>query len=109
MTEDTDAVEDDGFLPCGNPKCDRYSLTVAEFKLLCGSDWSPQFDAKIGWAARKRCIKIYGKAPTPQRHRIACRNKVPAYPCGVLEEAYRELRHGGVALGNSRKKRAAKG
>jgi hypothetical protein len=82
---------------CGNPKCDRYSMTVAEFKLLCGAQWGSGFDAKLGWAAKKLCLQIHGKVPPKQRHRIAARNKVPAYPCGVLEQAYRQLRTDGSA------------
>jgi len=80
---------------CGNPECNRYSMTVAEFKLLCGEQWDSAFDARFGWAAKKLCQQIHGKVPAKQRSRIAGRNKVPAYPCGVLEQAYRELRSAG--------------
>jgi hypothetical protein len=82
---------------CGNPECDRYSMTVAEFKLLCAEQWGSGFDAKLGLAAKKLCLQIHGKVPPKQRYRIAGRNKVPAYPCGVLEQAYRQLRTAGTA------------
>ena len=84
-------------MACGDPKCDRYSMTIAEFKLLCGEQWTSDLDAKLGWAAKKLCIQLHGKVPPKQRHRIAGRNKVPAYPCGVLEQAYRQLRAAGSA------------
>ena len=74
-------------------------MSVAEFKLLCGEQWGSGFDAKLGWAAKKLCIQIHGKAPPKRRYRIAGRNKVPAYPCGVLELAYRQLRAAGLARG----------
>jgi hypothetical protein len=84
---------------CGDSKCGRYSMTLAEFRRLRGEVWGPGFNSRLGKAATKLCRELYGKVPPARRYRIAGRNKVPAYPCGVIEQAYRNLRAAGVPLG----------
>jgi len=49
-------------MTCGDPKCDRYSMTVAEFKLLRGEQWGWGFDAQLGWAAKKLCLQLFEEA-----------------------------------------------
>lgn len=76
---------------CGDPKCNTHSMSVAEFKLLCGQDWPLGFDVKLGKAAKKLFKQVYEKDPEIIRCKIA-QNRVPTYPCGIIEYAYRELR-----------------
>jgi hypothetical protein len=66
-------------------------MTIAEFKILCGQHWGSAFDVKLGKLAKKLHRQIYKKDPAVIRCKIA-RNRVPAYPCGIIEQAYRELR-----------------
>lgn len=77
---------------CGDVECRRYDMTVAEFKILCGDKWPGGFDGKLGLAAKALCQKVHGSIPPLQRYRSARRNKVRAYPCGIIEQAYRLLR-----------------
>jgi hypothetical protein len=48
----------------------------------------------LGLLASKFYIELYGKKPRKVRSRTApeWRNKVCKYPCGILEQAYRELK-----------------
>lgn len=78
--------------PCTNVKCKRHTITVAEFKVLCGEEWPSGFDARLGIAAKKLCLTVHGELLIAQRQRTGRRNKTVAYPCGVLEEAYRTLK-----------------
>jgi hypothetical protein len=78
---------------CGQRKCRAYHLTVSEFERLGGVLWTQSFRSRLGLLAKKRYIELYGKEP----RKIRCpsypqyRNKVGEYPCGILENAYREL------------------
>lgn len=77
--------------PCGNVKCRRYPMTLREFGRLSGEEWDQPFRAKLGKAAAKLYREIYKKEPSKRRASMAWRNKVGRYPCGILEQAYRQL------------------
>jgi hypothetical protein len=81
-------------VPCGHPKCRAYQLTVSEFEALGGEPWVQGFRVRLGLQAKKLFIELYGKPPKKVRSstRPAYRNKVGQYPCGILEQAYRELK-----------------
>jgi hypothetical protein len=66
-------------------------MTLREFGRLAGAKWTPSFRSKLGKAASKLFREIYGKEPPQKRARRDWRNKVGKYPCGILEQAYRQL------------------
>jgi hypothetical protein len=77
---------------CGQSLCRAYHLTVREFERLGGVRWKQSFRIRLGRLANKLYSEIYGKPAKKVRSRTAWRNKVGKYPCGILEQAYRELR-----------------
>jgi hypothetical protein len=77
--------------PCGEVLCRRHTLTLREFGRLGGEKWGPSFSSKLGKAASKLYREIYGKEPPTGRSDRDWRNKVAKYPCGILEQAYRQL------------------
>src|ERR1700730_1443076 len=88
--------------PCGQPICRAFRLTVGEFELLGGERWTQGFRVRLGLLARKLHVELYGKPPNRVRTQIrpgwqgraarSWRNKVCKYPCGILEEACRQLK-----------------
>jgi hypothetical protein len=79
-------------LPCGGDvNCRRHSMSLAEFKILCGEEGDPNFNSTVGKAATKLYKQTYGKAPSVSRCKIAG-NVVTSYPCGIIECAYKQLR-----------------
>ena len=66
-------------------------MTLREFGRLSGEEWDQPFRAKLGKAAAKLYREIYKKEPSKRRASMAWRNKVGRYPCGILEQAYRQL------------------
>ena len=83
---------------CGNVKCKRYPMVIREYRLLRGEIWDASFSAKLGKAASKLYREIYGKSPNWRRSKLAHRNVVTSFPCGIIEQAYRQLREQGVPL-----------
>lgn len=83
---------------CADVRCARYSMSLAEFRKLRGETWDDGFNSRIGKLASKLCRDLYGKVPPARRQAIAGRNKVPSYPCGIIEQAYRQLVAQGVPL-----------
>jgi hypothetical protein len=77
--------------PCGEVLCRRHTMTLREFGRLGGENWGPSFRSKLGKAASKLYREIYGKEPPTGRSDRDWRNKVAKYPCGILEQAYRQL------------------
>src|SRR5262245_28032061 len=84
--------------PCGSFRCARYEMTQLEFRRLRGELWDQSFISSLGKAASKFYREIYGKKPKLKYSRIAKRNHVHRYPCGILEQAYRQLKDQGVPL-----------
>jgi hypothetical protein len=84
--------------PCGNTRCVRYEMTQMEFRNLRGELWDASFISKFGKRAVKLYKGIYSKAPRLRRSRTAKRNHVNLFPCGILEQAYEQLRAEGVPL-----------
>src|SRR5215469_13088392 len=82
---------------CWN-KCKRYRMVIREYRLLRGETWDASFSSKLGKAASKLFREIYGKSPNQRRSKRAHRNFVTSYPCGIIEQAYRQLREQGVPL-----------
>jgi hypothetical protein len=66
-------------------------MTLREFGRLGGARWDMSFRSKLGKTASKLYREIYGKDPPQQRAGRDWRNKVAKYPCGILEQAYRQL------------------
>jgi len=83
---------------CGQPTCRAYHLTVSEFERLGGERWSQSLRVRLGLRAQKLYRELYSKKARKVRSstRPNWRNKVGKYPCGLLEQAYRELRGQGV-------------
>jgi hypothetical protein len=69
-------------------------MTVSEFERLGGEPWTQSFRIRLGVLANKLYDELYGKKPRKVRSstKPAWRNKVCKYPCGILEQAYRELK-----------------
>jgi hypothetical protein len=80
--------------PCGDPKCRAYRLTVKEFEQLGGEQWTQSFRIRVGLRARELFVKLYRRKPDRVRSSPKARHKntVGNYPCGILEQAYRELK-----------------
>jgi hypothetical protein len=77
---------------CGKVKCRSYQMPVREFCRLTGEELDHSFHIKLGLVAGKLYREIYGKDPPKRRFSMAYRNKICSYPCGILEQAYRQLR-----------------
>src|SRR6516162_1281895 len=78
--------------------CRRYPMVVREFRQLRGEIWDASFSAKLGKAASKLYREMYGESPNRRRFKRAHRNFVTTFPCGIIEQAYRQLREQGVPL-----------
>ncbi len=80
---------------CGLTKCRAYHLTIGEFHKLGGEQWSQAFLVRLGIRARRLYLELYAKPPKQVRQsriRPDWRNKVGKYPCGILEQALRDLK-----------------
>ncbi|ACL62233.1 hypothetical protein [Methylobacterium nodulans] len=73
--------------------CRVMRLTTQQFMKLGGEKWDRSFLIRVGKRARLLHEEILGRAPKKVRPSIkgAHRNKVGVYPCGVLEQAYRQV------------------
>jgi hypothetical protein len=62
----------------------------------------------VGLLAHKLYVELYGKEPKKVRSstKPAWRNKVGKYPCGILEQAYRELMGKAAESGETHNTRA---
>ena len=80
--------------PCGHPKCRAYRLTVKEFERLGGEQWTQSFRVRVGLRAQRLYVELYRKQPEKVRSSPKARykNTVGEYPCGILEQAYRQLK-----------------
>jgi hypothetical protein len=67
---------------------------VSEFEGLGGEAWTQSFRVRLGLLANKLYAELYGQKPTKVRSstRPQWRNLVGKYPCGILEQAYKELK-----------------
>lgn len=74
--------------------CRVMHLTTQQFMKLGGEKWDRGFTIRVGLRAAKIHEEVLGKAPKKVRSSTkgAYRNKVGSYPCGVLEQAYRQVR-----------------
>jgi hypothetical protein len=73
-------------------------MTQLEFRRLRGEFWDQSFISSLGKTATKIYRSIYQENPKLRRSRVAKRNHVHVYPCGVLEQAYQLLREQAVPL-----------
>ena len=76
---------------CLDAYCRRYHMTVREFIRLGGYEAGASFATRLGLRCAKIYKAIYNKPPKKKRRETAWRNKVCVFPCGVIEQAYREL------------------
>jgi hypothetical protein len=67
-------------------------MSQLEFRRLRGEYWDSSFTSSFGILATKLYRELYKKAPKKRYSRRANRNSVNLYPCGILEQAYRQLR-----------------
>jgi hypothetical protein len=81
-------------IACGGRTCRAYLLTVSEFERLGGEAWTQSFRVRLGLLANKRYAELYGNKPKKVRSSTnpEWRNMVGQYPCGILEQAYKELK-----------------
>lgn len=73
-------------------------MTQLEFRRLRGELWDQSFISSLGKTASKLYREMYKKKPKLKYSRMAQRNHVHKYPCGILEQAYRQLKEQGVPL-----------
>jgi hypothetical protein len=73
-------------------------MVVREFRLLRGEIWDFSFSSRLGKAASKLYREIYGKSPNRRWSKPAHRNFVTRFPCGIIEQAYRQLIEQGFPL-----------
>ena len=73
-------------------------MVVREFRQLRGEIWDASFSARLGKAASKLYREIYGESPNRRRSKRAHRNFVTRFPCGIIEQAYRQLIEQGFPL-----------
>jgi hypothetical protein len=71
-------------------------MTVREFVQLGGYEADASFATRLGLRCAKIYQAIYNKPPTKKRRGEAWRNKVCVFPCGVIEQAYRQLTEEGA-------------
>jgi hypothetical protein len=64
--------------------------------VLGGERWAQSFRVRLGRLAAKLYTEIYAKPAKKGRSKTAWWNKVGKYPCGILEQAYRELKGNAV-------------
>jgi hypothetical protein len=91
-------------MTCGHLHCRAYRLTISEFERLGGEAWTQSFRIRLGLLANKLYVQIYGKKPKKVRAstKPEWRNKVGKYPCGILEQACRELKAQDTAPADSK-------
>ena len=85
-------------MPRCDVTCSRYPMVVREFRQLRGEIWDASFSARLGKAASKLYREIYGESPNRRRSKRAHRNVVTRFPCGIIEQAYRQLIEQGFPL-----------
>src|SRR5437867_1980588 len=81
--------------PCSQ-YCRAYQLTLREFERLGGKRWEQSFRVRLGVRANKLYLETYGETANKVRPsaKSGWGNKVGKYPCGILEQAYREVTRG---------------
>jgi hypothetical protein len=67
---------------------------VSEFQRLGGEEWTQSFRVRLGLLANKLYAEVYGQKPPKVRAstKPEWRNLVGKYPCGILEQAYKEMK-----------------
>jgi hypothetical protein len=73
-------------------------MTQLEFRKLRGELWDQSFISTLGKAAAQLHREIYKRDPKVKRSRSKKRAPVLKYPCGVLEQAYKQVVERGVPL-----------
>jgi hypothetical protein len=90
---------------CGQLYCRVHHLTVKEFERLGGETWSQSFRIRLGRRAKEIYSQAYRKEPKKVRSlpfRPNYKSKVNQFPCGIIEQAYRELIAEGAQAGADR-------
>lgn len=74
--------------------CRVMLLTVQQFMKLGGEKWGHSFLIRVGKRAKALHEEILGKSPKRVRSSTkgGHRNTVGKYPCGILEQAYRQVK-----------------
>jgi len=83
-------------------------MSQLEFRRLRGELWDMGFISRFGKLAGKLYREIYKKHPDIKRRPLPGQKRWPVhrYPCGILEQAYRQLREQGVPLVKPKSARA---
>jgi hypothetical protein len=75
---------------CGQLYCRMRPVTVKEFERLGGERWSQSFRIRLGQRAKEIFLQVYQKEPKKVRSH-PYKSMVNQFPCGIMEQAYREL------------------
>lgn len=83
---------------CLNVRCAAHVMTMLQFRRLRGEHWDASFNKLMTLRAKQLHDEVYKQAPKKKYSRRAHRNSVNFYPCGILEQVYRQLMAEGVPL-----------
>lgn len=86
---------------CGQLYCRMRPVTVKEFERLGGETWSQSFRIRLGQRAKESFLQVYQKEPKKVRS-FPFKSIVNQFPCGIIEQAYRELIAEGAQAGAER-------
>jgi hypothetical protein len=79
--------------PCGDVGCRASRLTIYQFEQVGAERWTQSFRSRLGKRATGLHVQVYGKKPRRVRAHPH-RNPLRLYPCGILVQAYGELKNG---------------
>jgi len=78
---------------CRDPHCGHGLIPLREFRAKRSEDWSSSFSAKLGKLAAKLYRQRYAADAVSVKLRVG--NPVHLFPCGIIEQAYLQLRSQG--------------
>ena len=81
---------------CGNANCVHGAIMLRDYRSMLGEQWDHSFTNNLSITARSLYRMKYGTRP-PRAKRDKGQS-VSCYPCGIIEEAYLDLRARGLPL-----------
>lgn len=74
-------------------RCRVMRLTTKQFMSLGGEEWPHSMRTAVGKEAQRLYVDIFGSAPKQVRssRKSGHRGRVGLFPCGILEQAYRNV------------------
>jgi hypothetical protein len=98
--------------PCSNPNCVHAVRRLRDYRSILGERWDHSFTNNLAVTVRRLYRLRYNARPP--RAKLDKGPSVSCYPCGMIEQAYLDLRARGVPLmkplgpiGRARQRRSA--